>query len=197
MKFIILLVIFAGLILVGMYARANINNKLKQCVQLKDYQTYLNILNSFFVKLLFQPFQVEEMRLNAYMALNDKKKIDEKFNLLLASRKSRRQSESIYWKAFLYYVRQKDKAMCEKLLEPIETMENETMKKQVKVMYDTYILKGSNYIDTLLTELKQADEKNRGPLEFLLSLQYKNAGNKAKALEYEKLSKSHMLASIE
>lgn len=195
-QLLLFLAFIAGFALLGIILRSSINKRLKKCIELKDYETYLNILDSWFVKLLFQPYHVEYMRLNAYLSLRQKEKIDEKFSLLLSARKTPQQTENIYLKAFLYYVKENDKKRCSELLKEIESLGHREMVKQTRIMYDTYILKESHYIQDLLNELETTEEKNRGPIEYLLALQYKNAGNKKKADEYERLSKKHMLDNI-
>lgn len=44
----------------------------------------------------------------------------------------------------------------------------------------------------MLEELEDIEPSNRGVNEFLISLMYKNKGDKENALKYEKLSQEHL-----
>ena len=196
MKFYVFILLTIGFLMAGFLMRRSIKKKIERCVNAKDYKTMLKILDSLFVKVLFQPYQVELMRLNTYLSLNDKAKIDEEFSILLSARKSVAQTQQLVLRAFVYYIKEKDKDKCSDLMELIENFNDETIKKQMRIMYDTYILKGSRYIHILLEELDKTEDQNRGPIAYMIALQYENAGNKQKAEDYKKISRKIMSAAL-
>ena len=59
------------------------------------------------------------------------------------------------------------------------------------VMYDTYILKGSKYLDIIRNAAEKAGEKEKIPYYSLLADIYQNIGDKDKEKEYRKIVKDY------
>ena len=186
MNFILFIALFLVVLLMGLVIRKIYQKKLRQAFQKKDYTTVCKILDSFFVKLLFQPFYVEMMRFNAYLALKDRQQIDRQVDLLMKSRLSKKQTELFGMRAYQYYIRQKDEAQCKRLAEMIQKTGNEQLYQQVLVMEDVYLTQSGKTLELLKEEYKKAEGQNKRALALLLAKQYENLHDDKNAEFYRK-----------
>lgn len=167
-------------------------NELITKIQLGEFEGFHKVADSFLVKLLFPRYNIEYLKLNAYILDGNESKITEQFDHLMSARKNKAQSEDITMKAFNYYVGVEDKVKCKELIETINTFTNERMVQEANIMYDVFILKQGNHIDEMLESLETLNDAQKGVNEYLLSVQYENIGDKENAKKYEKLSKKHL-----
>lgn len=167
-------------------------NELITKIQLGDFEGFHKVANSFLIKMLFPRYNIEYLKLNAFILEGDESKITGQFDHLMSARKNKAQTEDITMKAFNYYVGIEDKVKCKQLIETINTFTNERMVQEANIMYDVFILKKGNHIDEMLASLDALTDAQKGVNEYLLSVQYNNIGDKENAKKYEKLSKKHL-----
>lgn len=166
--------------------------KLLILLQTQQFEQFDKLVNSGSSKYLFPRFNLEYIKLNAYILRADEKKIDESFDTLFSIKMTNPQKQDVYMKAFNYYVGMENKQKTKQLIEVIEAFDNEAMKKEARTIYDIFILKKGNYIEEMEVQLAEQDDAARGITEYLLSVQYENINNKKKAAEYLKRSKEHL-----
>ena len=167
-------------------------NKLVILLQSQQFEAFDKLVDKFSTRYLFPRFNLEYMKLNASILRVDEKKIEETFHTLFSIKMSKAQKEDVYMKAFNYYVGVENASKTKEIIEVIEEFDNAAMKKEARTIYDIFILKRSNYIEEMESALTTQEEEERGINEYLLSIQYKNKGDKKRAKEYLELSKKHL-----
>lgn len=174
-------------------------NQLVYCVQQGDLNLYNEIAESKMARMLVPPYNIHYMRLNLYMAQENKKGINEEFDFLLNLKMGKQKRRDIVIKGFNYYVKEKDSAHCKPLLEEMRTFIDDNARRQYEMLYDIYILKKSCYID----ELEQGVESAQLPLaqkaiyEYLIALQYENRSQPKLAKEHEERSTAYLQEAVE
>lgn len=166
--------------------------KLVILLQSQQFEEFDKLVDKFTTRYLFPRFNLEYMKLNSYILRVDEKKIEETFDTLFTLRMSKAQKEDVYMKAFNYYVSIESASKTKEIIEVIEEFDNEAMRKEARTIYDIFILKRSNYIEDMEAALADQDDDEKGINEYLLSVQYKNKGDKKKSKEYLELSKKHL-----
>ena len=186
---IVLLVITAVLIIGNELFRKigekKVTDKLTKLFLKGDFDALDKELDKKLTKYLVHPFNLDYLRLNAALAKGKKKEIDAQFEHFDQVRLNNDQKQLIDSNAFYYYVGNKDEKNAKKYYNRI--MESGLLDEDKKVfsrLYDTYILKGFQYLEETEKELSEAEEKEKAPLEALLAVMYENKGDKKKAQEY-------------
>ena len=95
-------------------------------------------------------------------------------------------------KAFSYYLSKGNNLKATEYYNRINDSQTNKMKKEVDRLYSIYIKKESRYLEELLREVEQIDEKYRSADELLIAAIYSNLGDKKKEKEYRDLAESHM-----
>ena len=189
---VIAIILTIVMFLVSKSLRNKKQNLMITYLQTGKFEQFETLCESFLVKMLFPRYNIEYLKLNAYILEGDEQKTKEQFDSLLSVKKSKVQTEDITMKAFNYYVGLEDKEKCTELLESIKTFTNERMVQEATIMYDIFILKQGNHIEEVLKMMEGMPEAQRGVNEYLLSVQYANIGDEENAKKYEKLSKKHL-----
>lgn len=101
--------IIIAVVALGLYFGRNIlNNKLYSDLMNvigKDEEKFNKLINSFAVKMSFQPFNRDYMTLNHYIMLENDEKVEKWFNDLDAHKLNQKQTLNLYQKVFMYYVK--------------------------------------------------------------------------------------------
>lgn len=192
LPFIITGIIIAGLAITIYILKKARFQKMLLALQTQNFDDFFELTNKTSSKYLFPRFNLEYLKLNAYILKGDSKKIAESFDFIFTMRMSQKQKDDVYMKAFNYYVSLEDKKKTKELIEIIETFKNEALKREARTIYDIFILKKANYVEAMENDLPNMDNAQKGITEYLLSVQYTNINNKKKAEEYLELSKKHL-----
>ena len=108
-------------------------NQLVYCVQQGDLNLYNEIAESKMARMLVPPYNIHYMRLNLYMAQENKKGINEEFDFLLNLKMGKQKRRDIVIKGFNYYVKEKDSAHCKPLLEEMRTFIDDNARRQYEI----------------------------------------------------------------
>lgn len=189
---IIAIVISVVLVVVNQFIKVRKQNKLVSSLQNGNYDEFFNTVDSFGTRFLIPRYNLEYLKLNAYILQGKEKEIEKQFDDLLAARKNKAQKEDITMKAFNYYVGLENKEKCTELINEIKTFTNERMVQEATIIYDIFILKLGNHIEEIQEMMEGLEDAQKGVNEYLLSVQYTNIGDKENAKKYEKLSKKHL-----
>ena len=165
--------------------------RLVACIRQKDTERFLNLAQSRFTRFLFPPYNIEYLKLNAYLMEEDTEKIDAQFDKMLQFHLSKEQDQDLTMKAFNYYLGAENRKKTRELLTRIKGFEEKELTKEAQKLYDILIEKSTSYIADMEKQLADADEENKVFLEFLLYMQYKNAYNTTKADVYRSLYQQH------
>lgn len=166
--------------------------KIIDVIQSNDHKAFEAILEDKLTTFLFPAMYRDSLRLNEAMLRNDPNDIDKILDRLTRARLSEKDKEKIYTQAYNYYLSTKSYKKCTIWYEKIQTLKNDRLVNEISKSYDIYVTKGYKYLDEMLEELEDIEPSNRGVNEFLISLMYKNKGDKENALKYEKLSQEHL-----
>lgn len=163
--------------------------RLQQLMATEQWTEFDRLLDSKLTGLLYPRYNRDYLRLNSYLLREDHAHAEELFELLLGLQLPKMQRVDLVIKAFNYYAGRENGAKAKELLNEIKGYEGdraEAVKHECQLMYDTMILKRHNDIAELERMVDEAaDEKlKRGRLEYLLALQYRNKGDKAKFDEF-------------
>lgn len=165
--------------------------QLIQCLQKKDIARFNKIVYSKIIKLLFPPYNIEYLKLNAALLGNNKKEINKQFEKMFKYRLSHIQKKDLLMKAFNYYITIGDNKHAKKVLNIIMQTDDNDLKKETEMLYKILFENSNEYIDTMLENLCEASEQDRPFIEYLLYHQYKNMNDEENASFYKEKYKQH------
>ena len=90
--------------------------RLVACIRQKDTERFLNLAQSRFTRFLFPPYNIEYLKLNAYLMEEDTEKIDAQFDKMLQFHLSKEQDQDLTMKAFNYYLGAENRKKTRELL---------------------------------------------------------------------------------
>ena len=165
--------------------------KLIHYLEESEFESFYKDIDSTKTKLLLPKMSILDMKLNAEIVQQNKNNIDALFDEICSLPLTPSQKEHYYMKAFNYYVSLSDKKHTKTYIHLINELPNERMKLEANRVYNIYILKNDKDLRSLLVELKDMDDEQKGVNESLISLIYKNKNDMENAKKYEELSKQH------
>ncbi len=176
----------AILILSDLIMRKVVSNRITRYFSMGKYEELLAYLDTFTAKNFMHPFNIEYVRMNAYLALGQDDKAIEVVDKLLAAKLDKRQQPAVVDSAFTLYLdagRYKD---AKKMLAIIEKEGQKDYAESCREMYEIIANKSSRYLDEMLEELPEATGEAKAQLLSLIALQYRNRGQQAKYRMYTK-----------
>ena len=190
----LILICFGIYVLIIVVSKSIINHKLNQMIILLQnhrFSEFDQMMEKKIIKIVFNPFNIDFIKLNSYLIRDDSKRIDDAFANFDSVRLSSKQRDEIDLKAFNYYLFI-DEKKAKKYYQNIENSKTNKMKKDVERLYDIYILKSSRYLQTLLDETEKLEDKYKSANELLISEIYKNLGDTDKHKMYKELAERHL-----
>ena len=79
-------------------------NQMLDLLNAKKYDEFDKLVESKLVKVVFDPFNIDYIKLNSYMLRNDESLIDKGFKRFDEVRLNKRQKDDVEMKAFSYYL---------------------------------------------------------------------------------------------
>lgn len=134
---------------------------------MEDEEKFFNLLDSFKIKLLFQPFNREYLRLNNYIARGADKKIKEQIAVMDKMRVDRKQRFATYQTVFQYYLSQDNETQARNMQRKMNAFVDENnldpglkekMNMEIKMYFDK-ALSTLPYIDQNLEEASSDEDK--------------------------------------
>lgn len=190
----LILICFGIYVLIIVVSKSIMNHKLNQMIILLQnhrFSEFDQMMEKKIIKIVFNPFNIDFIKLNSYLIRDDSKRIDDAFANFDSVRLSSKQRDEIDLKAFNYYLFI-DEKKAKKYYQNIENSKTNKMKKDVERLYDIYILKSSRYLQTLLDETEKLEDKYKSVNELLISEIYKNLGDTDKHKMYKELAERHL-----
>lgn len=167
-------------------------NHIIEMLDKKEFEELDKRLNSFYYKLIFQPFNLEYMKLNSYILQDNDEKVHEQFVNFTKYRLNDAQKNEVYAKVCSYFVTSGNKEYAKEALDKIDTLKDERIKTSSHMVYDTYINKGSKYLDDALKAVDEAKGADKAMMQLLVAQMYKNKGEVNKAKEFEAKGKEEL-----
>lgn len=190
--FILLAVFLCALCILG--TRFLKNYKFKQllnCIKNQDVSRFSQIANSRLTKLLFPPYNIEYLKLNAFLLEGNEQEIDHQFTKMLDFNLGKTQRCDLLLKAYDYYLSKRNKKQCKSILKDIKSLEEKELYQDALKCYLIIFEKSTKYVDEMESQLHSIDDKKKSYLEYLLSIQYENLGNSNKSNFYKEQSLLH------
>lgn len=190
----LILICFGIYVLIIVVSKSIMNHKLNQMIILLQnhrFSEFDQMMEKKIIKIVFNPFNIDFIKLNSYLIRDDSKRIDDAFANFDSVRLSSKQRDEIDLKAFNYYLFI-DEKKAKKYYQNIENSKTNKMKKDVERLYDIYILKSFRYLQTLLDETEKLEDKYKSANELLISEIYKNLGDTDKHKMYKELAERHL-----
>lgn len=161
-----------------------------QCLQRKDMAAFEKILNGNTAKLVFQEFDRENLRLNAYLRMQDSQKIKEQYKRMLNMKlRNVKQEKQLVMNAFSYFINNGEGEEARQLFSRLKQAVSPEEYERCRIMYRVIIQKQSKDIETLEEQLIEATPMDQSVLHYLLSLQYGYLGEKEKEREHLELAR--------
>ncbi len=192
---LIVVVVTVVLIFLPIWIRKQLLNKMIKALDHKDFDTLYETLDSKLCTKAYPLFNREFMRLNGYLAQEDKKKIEAQFDYLKGLTLAPKQLASVSTRGFYYYLEKKNKKKAEEMLalskgcvdersyQNMEIQDSILLKKEFK-----YIEECQKMLDSMLDgneSIKEEDKYPIGTMQYMIGLQYsymKDAENAKKYL---------------
>lgn len=124
---------------------------------------------------------VEQGNLEAFEALAKRKDL----HMMVSPYMLQDMRRGVVLKAFHRSVQNREQEMARELLVEIRKFDNPEIVEECNMLFDIYIMKKSSYIDKMLEEMAALPVARQALNEYLISLQYQNRGDDAKAEFHE------------
>lgn len=170
--------------------RRNTTNKLIQAAFEKNEDKFNSISDSFFGKFVSK-FDKEYIKFNVALIQKDNKNIEKAITDIDNMNLSKGQKRRIYPKAFYYYIDHNKKQEAKNYYDKLSTINVYKEKKNVEMMYDTYILESHKHLDESLKKLNRVKKEELPQLEKAISKMYENKKINSEAKKYERLAQRH------
>lgn len=160
--------------------KRTVYKRLQQYMAEERWGDFERLLDSKLTGMLYPRYNRDYMRLNSYLLREDYADANKLFDELLQLQLPNMQRVDLVIKAFNYFVGRENRTRSKELLDEIMTYQGdrvEPVQAECQLMYDTMILKRSDSIDAIKSQIANADAAKRGRLEYILALQYRNKGD--------------------
>ena len=182
---IVLLVVTIGYVGSRAYKRSLLK-RLLVSLQKQEYDTFFKTIDGIGCKCYFSMFHRLYFKMNAYILLANKQKVEETFDDLLSLRLTKKQNLDVTMKAFYYYIDDENQAKCLALMERVTSLHEDAASQECQMMYDIFVCKKANYIQTMKEQLLEQDGIAKGMLQYMLAVQYDHLGERETKLAYVK-----------
>lgn len=147
-----------------------------------DFDNFEKLINKWYIKYLIYPFNIDFLKLNEAIVKQDRKKVDACFNEFDNKTITDKQKESVYQKAFFYYLQENDEKKLNKYYKLIKELEDKTLFNSIDEIYKVVVLKETEQLDKFL---KLYNENNENTMAvFLIYNIYMNKNEKDEASKY-------------
>ena len=195
------LIVFIGIIVADIIlfleviyfvVRRTTSNRLIQAAFEKNETKFNEISNSFFGKVL-NAFDKEYIRFNVANIQKDSKQVEESIKKINEMDLKKSQMKKIYPKIFYYYIDKNKKQEAKNYYEKLSQFDAYKEKRDIEMMYDTYINESHKYLDEALAKLDKVKKEELPHLEKAISKMYENKKINSEAKKYERLAERHQL----
>ena len=192
---LVTILIFALICLIARVIRDKMLDKILDLLNNRHFAEFDDFMERKTVKLFFDPFNIDYIKLNSYFLRNDDKKIDEIFRRLDEVRISSHQRDEVELEAFNYYLSKNNIERIDHYYNKIQSSKSNKLKKQIDRLYSIYVKKEAKYLNELIEETNKMDDKYKSANELLIAAIYGNIGNKKEQKTYERLAEFHLRQS--
>ena len=170
----------------------------RRTVKLSDDTGFLDrfdrLIEKRSVQFVFDPFNIDFMKLNAALVKQDPAEIDRRFADFDQCRLNDKQKEAVYYNAFYYYVARSDIAKVRLYGNRLLNLAtcSEALKAETQKYYAVMIDHSYADLDEDLAKLDQLEGEEKAKAEFLISKMFENKGDSQQAKLYLDRSLTHL-----
>lgn len=187
----LVLIIFVVFLLFEWYQRRKRNNAINSLMTYlnnKDYDSFEKACETKEVKAYIPDYNLNFLKLSAALMQNDNNKIESIIKEFDNIKMTDAQKKALYDRCFYYYVGTQNKNKAETYYQLLMSMDG-VDKNLYSCFYDTYILKGSKYLDDLLNKVENLPINQKLGHYTLIADMYRNKNDDTNAAKYDELVK--------
>lgn len=151
------------------------------------YDDAFKTLNNFFARILLPTFRQYTFRFMVHEARGETEMATRMMELMLRMRGSKKRQAQAVVMGFNYFVLQGDKKRTKELLGEVKQRCDQSVAADCQLTYDIIFGKRHDCIDRMEQMLDGAEPALKSKLCFLISKQYRNAGDPKGARPYEEM----------
>jgi|GEM_PF-5734707 len=166
-----------------------ISDQLTKMLLNKQYAEFDKMVESSKVKRYIEPFNLDFLKLNAAMMLDNAQQVHHQFDYILSKSLTEKQLYSVCIRTMDWCIANDDKKYCGKCLNQINRLKGyEKTKELTAVIYRVVIEQKSTDLNDLLNKADQLPNQQRVIYEYLISMIYEQLGNKEASKKYCELA---------
>ena len=191
---LVILILFALSIVIPKRLGSRLAGELSSCLMTRDFDRFDRLIEKRSVQFVFDPFNIDFMKLNAALVKQDPAEIDRRFADFDQCRLNDKQKEAVYYNAFYYYVARSDIAKVRLYGNRLLNLAtcSEALKAETQKYYAVMIDHSYADLDEDLAKLDQLEGEEKAKAEFLISKMFENKGDSQQAKLYLDRSLTHL-----
>lgn len=168
-----------------------IGNRLTEYIFRGQFDKYEELRNKGLTKYLISPFNLIYSDFNKAIVQNNREAAEICLDNFDNMRLSKRQKNTVYARAFYYYVLLKDKEKATRYYRLTKDFSDASAMRDMDIFYDTFVEKGYAYLEEVKELIKTVPQQALSDYESVLSQMYANKGDVLQAEKYKKLAEKH------
>ncbi|WP_394524542.1 hypothetical protein [Lacrimispora sp. JR3] len=153
-------------------------------LQTRNYTSFFQQVDGRLARGVLPVYTRENMKLSAYMSLDDADKVKGQFNAMMKQSMNSFQLTGLLVRGYEYFSRRQERERCEKILEKMKEVLPPDRLEKYQMHYDIVFGGSIAYADRLAAEAKAHRGKKKGYLEYLLARSYESMGKKEEGRRY-------------
>ena len=160
---LVILFLFALSIVIPKRLRSRLAGELSSCLMTRDFDQFDRLIEKRSAQFVFDPFNIDFMKLNAALVKQDPAEIDRRFADFDQCRLNDKQKEAVYYNAFYYYVACSDIAKVKQYGNRLLNLAtcSETLKAETQKYYAVMIDHSYADLDEDLARLDQLEGEEK------------------------------------
>lgn len=147
-------------------------------LQTRNYSSFFEQVDRRMARAVLPVYTRENMKLSAYISLDDVDKVKGQFNSMMKHPMNSFQLTGLLVRGYEYFSRRQEGERCKKILEKMETVLPPERLEKYRMHYEIVFCGSQAYTDWLKAEAGVHRGKMKGYLEYLLARSYESMGKK-------------------
>lgn len=153
-------------------------------LQTRNYSSFFEQVDRRLARAVLPVYTRENMKLSAYIGLDDVDKVKGQFNAMMKQPMNSFQLTGLLVRGYEYFARRQEGERCKRILEKMETVLPTDRLEKYRMHYEIVFCGSKDYTDWLKAEAGAHRGKMKGYLEYLLSISYESMGRKTDGRTY-------------
>lgn len=153
-------------------------------LQTRNYTSFFRQVDGGLARGVLPVYTRENMKLSAYISLDDADKVKGQFNAMMKRPMNSFQLTGLLVRGYEYFARRQEGERCKKILEKMKEVLPSDRLEKYQMHYDIVFCGSRVYTEWLKTETEAHRGKKKGYLEYLLARSYESMGRKEEGRLY-------------